>query len=185
MLSITDLKKGTLFVLSGDPYKVLEYGQKQMGRGGSIVNVRIKNLIDGSVREETFKGSDKLESADVTNKKVQYLYGDTELNFMDQESYDQFAIDREVVGLPADYLKEGQECQAQYFDGNVINVEVPIKVELEVKQADPAVKGDTVSNVTKKCRVETGVELQVPMFIKAGDTLIVDTRDGSYVERRK
>lgn len=185
MLSITELKKGTIFVQNNQPYKVIEYAQKQMGRGGSIVNVRIKNLMDGSVREQTFKGSDKLEEADVTNKKVQFLYGDNELNFMDQESYDQFAIDREVVGLPADFLKEGQECVAQYFSGNVINVEVPIKVELKVKQADPAVKGDTVSNVTKNCTVETGKNLQVPMFIKSGDVIIVDTRDGSYVERKK
>jgi len=185
MLSITDLKKGTIFVLNEQPFKVLEYGQKQMGRGGSIVNVRIKNLIDGSVREDTFKGSDKLEEADVTNRRVQFLYGQGELNFMDTESYDQFAIEQSIIGTPAQFLKEGQECVAQYFNNNVINVEVPIKVDLEVTTADPAVKGDSVSNVNKKCIVETGAELQVPMFIKAGDIIVVDTRDGTYVERKK
>ena len=184
-MGITDLKKGTLFVHHDQPYKVLEYAQKQKGRGGSTVNVRIRNLIDGSVREETFKPGDKIEDADVVNRTVQYLYGEGELNFMDNETYDQFAVDQDVIGMPANFLKEGQQCVAQYFEGNVINVEVPIKVELDVTHADPAVKGDTVSNVTKKCTVETGVELQVPMFIKAGDIVIVDTRDGSYVERKK
>src|ERR1700742_2170691 len=126
MLCITDLKKGTIFQLEGEPFRVVEYSQKVMGRGGSIVNVRIKSLLDGKVLEKTFKGNEQLDSADVTNQNVQYLYNDgNTFFFMNQESFEQFEFSANLVGDGADYIKEGDMVQLQFFDGRAINVELP------------------------------------------------------------
>lgn len=186
MLSITDLKKDTLIQLDGVPYKVTEYNQKQMGRGGSIVNTKLKNLLDGSVIPKTFKGQDKIDSADVSNQKVQFLYADTDsAHFMDEVTYEQFAIDLETLGTGIKYLKEGATAQAQLFEERVINVELPFKVPLKVTESPDVVKGDTQSTVLKTVTLENGTEANVPIFIKEGETIIIDTRDGSYVERQK
>jgi len=184
MLSITDLKKGTLIELDGEPHKVLEYNQKQMGRGGSIVNTKIKNLITGTTTERTFKGSEKVESADVTTRNVQFLYDDGQLHFMDSEDFTQFALDAdEVTG--AELLSEGQQCQAKFFDANPISVELPIKIQLKVERAPEVVRGDTQSTVQKDVTLENGATIKAPIFIKTGDSIVVDTRDSSYVERVK
>lgn len=185
MLGITDLKKGKLIVLEDEPFKVVEYAQKQKGRGGSIVNVKVKNLLDGSVRQQTFQGNDQIEPADVENRKVQFLYADDLLHFMNQQTFEQFTLDPKVLGETAALLKEGQECQAQFFNGTVINVELPIKIELEVAEAPDVVKGDTQSTVQKEVELETGARISAPIFIKSGDSIVVDTRDSSYVERVK
>ncbi len=186
MLSITNLKKDTLIQLDGTPYRVIEYAQKQMGRGGSIVNTKLKNLLDGSVLQKTFKGNDKIEEADVSNTKVQYLYTSGEqLHFMDEETYEQFTVDTSVLGKSSQLLKEGQTATAQWFSGNVINVELPLKISLVVTEAPDVMKGDTQSTVMKSAILETSAEIQVPIFIKTGDTIIVDTRTLSYVERSK
>jgi elongation factor P len=186
MYSITDLKKDTLIQLDGTPYKVVDYAQKQMGRGGSIVNLRIKNLLDGSVIPKTFKGQEKIEPADVTNQKVQFLYADgNNAHFMDEQTYDQFEIGNDVLGDGLKYLKDGSSAQAQLFEGRVINVDLPVKVALKVTESPDVVRGDTQSTVLKTVTLENGTEAQTPIFIKQGDTVIIDTRDGSYVERQK
>lgn len=183
---ITDLKKGTVFQYEGVPYRVVEYGQKVMGRGGSIVNVRIKSLIDGKVLSKTFKGNEAVERADVTNKNVQYLYNDgAKFYFMDDETYEQFELPAEDMADQAGYMKEGDAVQAQLFDGNVINVELPKNVPLKVTYAEDVVKGDTTSNVMKEATVETGAIIRVPAFVKTGDVISVDTTNGSYRERVK
>ena len=136
MYQPTDLKKGTVCQIDGKPYRVVEYGQKVMGRGGSIVNVKLKNLIDGSVIPKTFKGQDKIEPAEVNNKTVQYLYRDDEtFYFMDPESFEQFELNADIVDAAAGYLKEGNELSLQFFDGKVINVELPKNLYLEVTYA--------------------------------------------------
>ena len=186
MLSITDLKKDTIIQLEGTPYKVIEYGQKQMGRGGSIVNVRIKNLLDGSVIPKTFKGQEKIEAADVDNKKMQYLYAEGQTHhFMDEKTYDQIEIQKDMVGDAVAFLKEGSNADIQLFEGRVINVALPIKVDLLVTEAPDVVKGDTQSTVLKEVTLETGASVQTPMFVKSGEVIVIDTRDGSYVERKK
>lgn len=186
MYSITELKKGTLIQLDGKPYQVVDYAQKVMGRGGSIVNVRVKSLIDGAVIPKTFKGSEKIEPAQVENRTVQYLYGDANgYNFMDQATFEQFELPETVVGEAAHYLKEGNEVALQFFDGRVINVEMPNSVYLEVTYAETVVKGDTTSSVQKDAKLETGYTLKVPAFIKTGDVIKVDTRTGEYIERKK
>lgn len=186
MYQPTDLKKGTVIQLDGKPFRVTDYAQKVMGRGGSIVNVKLKNLIDGSVIPKTFKGADKIEPAEVTNRTVQYLYTDGgDYHFMDPESFEQFQLPADAVESASQYMKEGDELQLQFFDGKVINVEVPNSLYFEVVYAEDVVKGDTTSSVLKDARLETGLVVKVPSFIKIGDVIKVDTRDGSYIERKK
>lgn len=186
MYSPTDLKKGTVIQLDGKPFKVIEYGQKVMGRGGSIVNVRLKNLIDGAVIPKTFKGADKIEPAEVSLQTVQYLYTDGEnYFFMEPQSFEQFELSKEVVDEAASYLKEGDELSLQFFDGKVINVELPKNLYLEVTYTENVVKGDTTSSVLKDATLETGLTVKVPSFIKTGDVIKVDTRTGEYLERKK
>ena len=185
-LSITDLKKGTLFQLDGVPYRVVEYGQKVMGRGGSIVNVRIKSLIDGKVLEKTFKGNESLESADVSTKNVQYLYSDgNTFYFMNGDTFEQFEVSADLVGDSAGYMKEGDSLQLQFFADQPINVDLPKNVPLLVTYAESVVRGDTTSSVLKDATLETGITIKVPAFIKQGDVIKVDTRTGAYLERSK
>jgi elongation factor P len=185
-LSITNLKKGTVFQWEGEPFRVVEYNQKVMGRGGSIVNVRIKSLLDGKVLEKTFKGSEQLDSADVTSQTVQYLYSDgANFFFMNEETFAQFEVSADLVGDGAGYLKEGDRVQLQFFDNRPINVELPKNVPLKVTYTENVVKGDTSSAITKDATLETGLTIKVPAFIKQGDLISVDTGTGTYRERVK
>lgn len=186
MYQPTDLKKGTVVQLDGKPYRVIEYGQKVMGRGGSIVNVKLKNLVDGSVIPKTFKGQDKIEPAEVSNKSVQYLYNDGAIYyFMDPQTFEQYELTTDVVDTAASYLKEGEELNLQFFGDKVINVELPKNIYLEVTYAEDVVKGDTSGAVLKDATVETGLTVKVPAFIKVGDIISVDTATGEYRERKK
>lgn len=185
-LNITDLKKGVIFQLDGVPYRVVEYGQKVMGRGGSIVNVRIKSLIDGKVLERTFKGNEQLENADVTNQGVQYLYNDgVAFYFMNEDTFEQFEVSSDLVGDSAGYLKEGDRVSLQFFDGRPTNVDLPKNVPLKVTYTEDVVRGDTSSAVQKNAELETGITIKVPAFIKQGDLISVDTTTGAYRERVK
>ena len=186
MYQPTDLKKGVVCQIDGKPYRVVEYAQKVMGRGGSIVNVKLKNLIDGSVIPKTFKGQDKIERAEVTNKTVQYLYSDgTDFHFMDPGNFEQFQLGADIVDTAASYLKEGDELSLQFFGDRVINVELPKNLFLEVTYSEDVVKGDTTSSVLKDATLETGLVVKVPAFIKVGDIISVDTSTGEYRERKK
>jgi len=186
MYQPTDLKKGVVCQIDGKPYRVLEYSQKVMGRGGSIVNVKLKNLVDGSVIPKTFKGQDKIERADVNTRNVQYLYADGEtFYFMDPESFEQFELQADIVDTAASYLKEGDILSLQFFGERVINVELAKNVYLEVTYAEDVVKGDTTSSVLKDATLETGLVVKVPSFIKTGDVISVDTTTGEYRERKK
>lgn len=186
MLGVTDLKKGTLITLDGTPYKVTEYNQKQMGRGGSIVNVKLKSLIDGRVLDRTFKGAEKVEPANVESRQVQYLYSDgSTFFFMDQASFEQFEVSSDIVEDGKFYLLEGKEVNLQFFDGQVISVELPKNVNLKVTYTEPAVKGDTTTNIQKDATLETGLTTKVPIFINTGDDISVDTTTGAYRERVK
>jgi elongation factor P len=186
MYQPTDLKKGTVCQIDGRPYRVVEYSQKVMGRGGSIVNVRLKNLLDGSVIPKTFKGQDKIEMAEVSTRSAQFLYKDGEtFFFMDPESFEQFEIPAETLPNLTDFMKEGESVGLQFFGERVINIEMPNSVYLAVEYAEDVVKGDTTSSVLKDATLETGLVVKVPAFIKQGDSIKVDTRDGSYLERQK
>ncbi len=186
MYGPTNLKKGTVIQIDGKPFRVTDYNQKVLGRGGSIVNVRLKNLIDGSVIPKTFKGADKIEPADVNTQKVQYLYSDgSEFHFMNPDSFEQFALNADLVEDAAPYLKEGDELDLQFFGERVINVDLPKNLYLLVTYTENVVKGDTTSNVLKDAQTETGLTVKVPAFIKNGDVIKVDTRTNEYLERKK
>ena len=186
MYQPTEMKKGTVCQIDGKPYRVIEYGQKVMGRGGSIVNVKLKNLIDGSVIPKTFKGQDKIEPAEVSNKTVQYLYSDGETYFfMDPETFEQFELPGDIVDEAKNFLKEGDSLNLQFFGDRVINVELPKNLFLEVTYTETIVKGDTTSSVLKDATLETGLVIKVPAFIKTGDIVSVDTSTAEYRERKK
>lgn len=183
---ITDLKKGTIFQLDGHPFRVVSYAQKVMGRGGSIVNARIKSLLDGKVQDKTFKGNEAVEPAEIVNQNVQYLYNDSaQYYFMDSDTYEQIEVSTDLISDSAGYLKEGDIVKAQKFNGQVINIELPKNVFLKVTYAEEVVKGDTSSSVLKDVTLETGITIRVPAFIKQGDVISVSTEDGSYRERQK
>lgn len=184
--SPTELKKGVVIEIDGKPYRVIDYNQKVMGRGGSIVNVKVKNLIDGSVIPKTFKGQEKIDSAEVTSQTVQYLYKDgTTYFFMDPETFEQFELSSDLVDESAGYLKEGENITLQSFNGSITNIALPKNIYLEVTQTENVVKGDTSTSVTKDATLETGLVIRVPAFIKTGDVVSVDTETGAYRERKK
>lgn len=186
MYQPTDLKKGVIVQIDDKPYRVIEYNQKVMGRGGSIVNVKLKNLIDGSVIPKTFKGQERIEAAEVRTRNVQYLYSDDQtFFFMDPENFEQFELSGDTVDTAAGYLKEGETLGLQFFDERVINVDLPKNIYLEVAYAEDVVKGDTTSSVLKDATLETGINVKVPAFIKVGDVISVDTATGEYRERKK
>ena len=186
MYGPTDLKKNTLITLDGQPYKVIEYSQKVMGRGGSIVNVRVKNLITGALSPKTFKGQEKIEPAEVSTKKVQYLYRDEEkFYFMDPSTFEQYELSSEMVGDSKDFMKDGDEMEIQFYNGTAINLTLPKNLWLEVTYTENAVKGDTSTSVMKDATLETGVVIKVPAFIKEGDVVSVDTETYAYRERKK
>ncbi len=186
MYQPTDLKKGVVCQIDSQPYRVIDYNQKVMGRGGSIVNVKLKNLITGAVIPKTFKGQDKIEPAEVTSKTVQYLYNDgSAFFFMDPNSFEQFELSADLVDEAKNFMKEGDELALQFFDGKVITVEMPKNVYLEVTYTEAVVKGDTTSSVLKDATLETDAVVKVPAFIKVGDIISVDTSTGEYRERKK
>ena len=186
MYGPTDLKKNTLITLDGQPYKVVEYSQKVMGRGGSIVNVKVKNLITGALLPKTFKGQEKIESAEVTTRKVQYLYKDDEkFYFMDPDTFEQYELPVDMVGDSKDFMKDGDEMEIQFYNGNPINLVLPKNLWLIVTYTETAVKGDTSTSVMKDATLETGVVIKVPAFIKEGDIVSVDTETYAYRERKK
>ena len=186
MYGPTDLKKNVLITLDGQPYKVIEYSQKVMGRGGSIVNVRLKNLMTGAVLAKTFKGQDKIEPAEVATRKVQYLYNDGDkFYFMDPENFEQYELLADMVGNSKDFMREGDEMEIQFYNNSPINLVLPRTMWLKVTYTENAVKGDTTSSITKDATLETGVTIKVPAFIKNGDVVSVDTETHDYRERQK
>ena len=186
MYGPTDLKKNVLITLDGQPYKVIEYSQKVMGRGGSIVNVRVKNLITGALIPKTFKGQEKIEPAEVTTKKVQYLYKDEDkFYFMDPTTFEQYELSKDLVGDSKDFMKDGDEMEIQFYNGSAINLTLPKNLWLEVTYTENAVKGDTSTSVMKDATLETGVIIKVPAFIKTGDIVSVDTETYAYRQRQK
>lgn len=184
MLSISEIKIGKNIIFNNDPYKVLYTEHSKMGRAGAVLRTKLKNLITGAILERTFQGAEKVEEADITSSKAQYLYQEgNNYCFMDSEDYDQFSLPKEVLVDVTNYLVEGTEVTVLNFNANPINVEIPIKVKLKVVEAPPGIKGDTVSTGGKVVTLETGMKISAPLFVKEGDTLIVNTERGEYVSR--
>ena len=184
MYGITDLRKGTLIELDGSIYRVVDYSHSSVARGGGVVRTKLKNVEDGSTLSKTFKGSDKITPAELTKIDAEYLYSDQEsVYFLRLDNYEQISMPRDMAEHELGFMKEGFEVSLLYSDERLIGIELPIKVDLEVVSAEPGIKGDSASNITKNCQVETGRTVSVPLFVEKEDVIRVDTRDGSYVER--
>lgn len=184
MIGITELKTGTVFEFEGQPWLVLEYQHSKMGRGGAVLKTKIKNLITGAIVSRTFQGSEKFEQVQLERKTAQYLYKeDAQYVFMDEVSFEQFILDAEIVTQTIQYIKEGDSVELHYYKGKPISINIPVKVKLLVTNAPYADKGNTATGATKTIKLETGLEIQGPLFIKEGDTVVVDTRTATYVER--
>jgi elongation factor P len=184
MLDISSIKLGVVVKYNNAPYVVTKAEQKQMGRGGSIKVLKLKQLIDGSVLEKTVQGNEKMEEADLERSKSSFLYKEGgEVYFMNSESFEQFSIEEENVGEAINFLKDGTEVSVLYFEGKPVSVQVPVKVELMVTDSPPGVKGDTAGTATKQITLETGHVLNAPLFIKQGEIIRVNTETGDYVER--
>jgi len=183
-VSTSDFRKGLKIELNGEPFLMVEFQHVKPGKGGAFVRTRLKSLLTGNVIDKTFRSGEKVETADLEEKAMQYLYPDGDhYTFMDNETYEQLAIPREVLGDSTNFLKENTNVNILFHNQKPIDVELPYFVELEVVKTDPGIKGDTASGGSKPATLETGAVVQVPLFVKEGDTLKIDTRDGSYIER--
>jgi len=184
MIGLNEIKAGVNIVHEGAPFLVLYHEQSKTGRAGAVLRTRLKNLVTGAVLEKTFQGADQVEEADVTKGKAQFLYKEgTGYAFMDNESYEQFTLSSEALGDATKYLIEGTEIMVIYFNGNAINIELPIKMKLKVVEAPPGIKGNTVSTGGKMVTLETGLQISTPLFVNEGDEIIVNTEKGEYVGR--
>lgn len=188
MLSINDLKLGTRILFNNQPYQVIFAQHSKQGRAGGILRSKLKNLIDGSTIEHTFAGAEKVEPAELESKNAQFLYKtDDTYNFMDPKTFEQFSLSEKQVGTMGKFLKEGSDESSEidilYYDGEPVNIQLPIKIKFKVTYTEPGFKGNTASTVTKPATLETGAQVNVPLFIKENDIIVIDTRTGEYVER--
>jgi len=184
MLSINEIKQGTLIQVSGEPYVVLKAEHHKMARGGAVLKTKLKNLIVGNVIEKTWQGNDRAEEAETEKKKVNYMYkDDKEAYFMDNQTYEQFSLPLEQIGSKQNFLKDGIDVDILYFQDKPVAIDLPIKIELKVISAPPGVKGNSAGSVTKQVELETGAKINVPLFINEGDVIRVNTETGEYVER--
>ena len=184
MYSTSDFRKGLKIELDGKPYIMVDFLHVKPGKGGAFVRTKLRNLATGAVIEKTFRSGEKVERPDLEEKEMQYLYKDDDgYQFMDMETFDQVFITSDQVGESADYLKEGLELTVLYHDNLPISLELPNFVELVIIETKPGVKGDTASGGSKPAKLETGLIVQVPLFLEEGEVLKIDTRTGEYIER--
>jgi elongation factor P len=184
-IDANNCRPGTKLLLSGEPYTVLERAHHKPGKGGAFVRFKLKGVVSGKVIDHTVRAGTKMETAEVTNQAMQYLYqqGD-DFIFMDLESYEQLAIPADLIGFASSFLAESTEAQVTMYEGKAIGVQLPQKMEFEITETiDDAAKGNTATSATKEATIETGLVVQVPMFIKTGDRIRIATEDGSYLER--
>ena len=184
MLTAGDFKNGVTFEMEGKVYQVIEFQHVKPGKGAAFVRTKYKDVMTGTIREQSFNPTAKFENAVIERKDLEYLYSDGELYyFMDPETYEQIPLNQDKLGDNFKFVKENTVCRIASFKGNVFSVEPPTFVELKVTETEPGVRGDTATNVTKPATLETGAVVKVPIFINEGDVLRIDTRTGEYLER--
>ncbi len=183
-LSISELKKGLTIIYRGELYEIVDYEHNKRGRGSAVGSAKLKHLKSGKVTSDTFRGFEDTSVAFLESRELQYLFHDGDnYIFMDVERFDQFPIPKDVLGPQGEYLVEGANVIGYYYNSDLVKVDLPNFTELKVMKTEPGVRGDTVSNVDKEAILERGIVVRVPLFVKEGDTLKVDTRTGTYVER--
>lgn len=184
VLNSNELRKGVVFLQDGKTWKVLDYKHIKMGRTPATVKVKVQDLEQGTITEKSFNSGDSVEEADVAKRTVQFLYSTGEdVFFMDSEDYSQFRLDESALSNILGFLKEGQKLVAVFLDGEPVSIEPPKTVELEVTLSPDAVSGDSTSNPSKKITLETGIEIDAPLFIKTGDIVKINTDTGEYTGR--
>ncbi len=184
MISSNDFRNGVTIVIDGQLWTVIEFLHVKPGKGSAFVRTRLKNVKTGATVERTFRAGEKLERATVDNRDMQMLYNDDDgYHFMDTETYENVTLQREIIGDPADFLKDGMKIAVQFNDGTPIGADLPAHVELKVEETDPGFKGDTATGTTKPAKLETGATVQVPLFVNPGDLIRIDTRDRRYIGR--
>jgi elongation factor P len=180
----SQFRNGLKIELDGEPFTIVYFQHVKPGKGGAFVRTKVKNLKTGRVLDRRFRAGEKVEAADIDDRRMQFLYRDgDQLVFMDSESYDQIPFSAEQVGDAARFLSENLDVDVLFWRGKPINIELPAFVELNITQCDPGLKGDTASGATKPATLETQAVIQVPLFVKEGERVRVDTRTGEYVER--
>ena len=184
MIDVNELRKGVTFELDGGLYKVLDYSHNKTGRGNANIRIKARNLITGANIERTFNSGLSVQDVSLDFHNVSYLYTDGDFyHFMDNETFEQPAIKKEMLGDDALFLKEGMEVKLTFYKGAPLDLEMPSSVDMKVVEAETAIRGDTATGVTKKVITETGLEVQCPQFVKVGDTIRINTETGAYVTR--
>jgi elongation factor P len=184
VIDTSEFRKGMKIEIDGEPFEIVEFQHVKPGKGSAFVRTTIRNLISGRVLQPTLKSGEKVGRPDIEEKEMQYLYvqGD-DFYFMDNKSYEQTFVSAKVLGEAKNFLKENINCSVLFYNGKALGVSVPNSVDLKVTKCDPGVRGDTVSGATKPAVLETGYQVNVPLFINQGDVLKIDTRDGKYLTR--
>lgn len=184
MISAGDFKNGVTLEIDGNVVQIIEFQHVKPGKGAAFVRAKLKNVINGGVVEKTFRPTEKFPQARIERQDMQYLYSDGDLfNFMNMETYDQIALNKETIGDALKFVKENEMVKICSHNGNVFAVEAPLFVELEVTETEPGFKGDTAQGATKPATVETGATVNVPLFVNTGDKIKIDTRSGEYLSR--
>jgi elongation factor P len=184
MIEVNNLRKGVTFELDGELYKVLDYHHIKVARGGATIRVKVRDLRSGATIEKTFNSGDRVEDIRLEKREVQYLYSDGDLyHFMDTETYEQPVLSANLLGDAVNYLTDSTTLSLLTYEGESIDVDLPVTVELEVVDAEPGFAGDTAQGATKEVTVSTGLKVQTPLFVEVGDVIRIDTRDGSYLTR--
>lgn len=184
MISVNDFKTGLTIKVDNGIWKVMDFQHVKPGKGAAFVRSKLRNLRTGAIQEKTFRAGEKVEKAQIDNRRMQYLYanGDSHV-FMDNETYDQLELPGDKLEYELKFIKENMEVQIQSYEGETIGIELPNTVTLQVTETEPGIKGDTATGATKQATVETGYSINVPLFVNEGDLLVINTTDGSYVSR--
>ncbi|MFD1171589.1 elongation factor P [Oceanobacillus picturae] len=184
MISVNDFKTGLTIEVDNDIWQVLEFQHVKPGKGAAFVRSKLRNLRNGNIQEKTFRGGEKVSKAHIENRKMQYLYASGDAHaFMDTNSYEQIELTTDQIQHELKFIKENMEVHIITYDGEILGVDLPNNVELEVIETEPGIKGDTASGGSKPAKLETGHSVQVPFFINQGDVLVINTSDGKYVSR--
>ena len=184
MVSAGDFKNGITIEWEGGVYQIVEFQHVKPGKGAAFVRTKLKNIINGGVVETAFRPTDRFENAIIDRKAMQYLYNDGDMfYFMDNETFEQIALNNDQIGDALKFVKENEECRICSYKGNVFSVEPPLFVELEITDTEPGFKGNTATGTTKPAIVETGAQVNVPLFVNQGDKIKIDTRTGEYLSR--
>ena len=184
MISVSDFRNGVTFEMDGNVMQIIEFQHVKPGKGAAFVRTKLKNVINGGVVHRTFSPTEKFPAARIDRVDMQYLYADGDLyNFMDNNTYEQVALNKDIVGDALKFVKENEIVKVCSYNGSVFSVEAPLFVELEITDTEPGFKGDTATGATKPATVETGAQINVPLFVSTGDRVKIDTRTGEYLSR--